>query len=539
MTRRAVIYARVSTEDQAKHGYSLPSQLEGCRKYAEERGWIIVEEVADEGVSGATLDRPGLDCIRDMAEAGEIDTLVVYEMDRLSRKVAHQLILEEEFAKAGVQVHYVLGDYEDTDEGRLMKTIRAAIGEYERGKIRERANRGKRQKARSGKVLVFARPPYGYRQEDGMLVPYEPEARVVRLIFNWYVKEHLPIRTIVRKLNDLGAPTAGDRRDSGGIVKRQGYGRWGRSTVSKILNNETYAGGHYQKWRREGKKKRRRPREEWIDVQVPPIIDRAMWEAAQERRRLNKEQARRNRKHRYLLCGKGICGLCGARMYSYPSHGRLFYRCSRKRGEVLGERCNAPSFSAKHVDNAVWNYVRSLLLDPVSLIEGLKAQQVEREKANTPLRDRLAIVDDLLTDHRAKLARLLDLYLAGDFPQEMLTDRKTKLETTIQSLEREKADLQARLEAATITDEQIRAVDEFAQCIQAGLQEAGQSFEAKRRILDLLDVRATLTVEDGEKVIYVRCLIDSKRLSIVPITSEHCDPPPPPLPAPASHAPAL
>jgi site-specific DNA recombinase len=86
---RVSTYARVSTEDQAKHGYSLPSQKEACAKYAEERGWTVVAEITDDGISGATLDRPGLDRIRDMAHAGEIDGVIVYEMDRLSRKLAH------------------------------------------------------------------------------------------------------------------------------------------------------------------------------------------------------------------------------------------------------------------------------------------------------------------------------------------------------------------------------------------------------------------------------------------------------------------
>ena len=144
MIKRVSTYARVSTEDQAKHGYSLPTQMEACRKYAEERGWSVVAEISDDGISGAAFDRPGLDRIRDMAQAGEITGVVVYEIDRLSRKLAHQLIIEEELGQAGVSVHYVLGDYADTDEGRLMKQIRGAISEFERAKIRERMRRGRR-----------------------------------------------------------------------------------------------------------------------------------------------------------------------------------------------------------------------------------------------------------------------------------------------------------------------------------------------------------------------------------------------------------
>ena len=99
MTQRAVAYGRVSTENQAKHGYSLPSQLEACRKYIDQKGWGIAAEISDSAVSGATLDRAGLDRIREMSQAGEIDVVVVYDLDRLSRKAVHQMLIEEEFGK--------------------------------------------------------------------------------------------------------------------------------------------------------------------------------------------------------------------------------------------------------------------------------------------------------------------------------------------------------------------------------------------------------------------------------------------------------
>jgi len=150
MTKRAGIYGRVATVGQAKHDYGLPSQLEASRRYAEERGWKTVEEVADQGVSGTTLDRPGLNSIRDMAGAGQIDIVVIHRTDRLSRKVAHLLSLEEEFSKAGVEVHCVLGNYEDGDVARLVKTIRSACAEYEIAILSERAKRSKRQKPRDG-----------------------------------------------------------------------------------------------------------------------------------------------------------------------------------------------------------------------------------------------------------------------------------------------------------------------------------------------------------------------------------------------------
>ena len=532
---RAAIYARVSTEHQEKHGYSLPSQLEACRKYAKERGWQVVTEETDD-VSGATIDRPGWERVLDMAEAGQIDVVVVYDLDRLARTVATQMIAEKQLKRLGVEIAYVQGDYPDTPEGKLNKTIRAAVAEFERELIRERMRRGRRSSVKSGNILVHGQPPYGYRLEerDGkrVLVIYEPEARVVRLIFVWYVygdedSGPLPMYTIARRLTEMGVPTYQDNHPETGGHKLRGRGEWSKSVIRQILVNETYAGiWRYGKRTRDNNGKwRTNPREHWIAVEVPAIVDRELWEKAQERLKLNKERARRNRKHQYLLSGRVRCGLCGSKMAGRgvkDSYGLyLYYRCPATYHKDYACTCDLPGFRANGeygVDTVVWNYIHDLLVDPGSLHAFLKVQQTKQAEASRPLRDRLAIVEDLLADHRAKLERLLDLYLAGDFPKEMLTERKARLETTIQALERERADLRAQLEASTLTDEQIRTIDDLARRMLPGLKAARDNFEAQRRIIDLLDVQVTLTVEEGEKVAYLRVLLlDEIRCELRPI----------------------
>jgi site-specific DNA recombinase len=132
MTDRAILYARVSSDDRGKDGRNLASQLQMCQEYAEERRYTIVEKLSedDRGASGADIDLPKLTCIRDMAQAGGFDVLVVREIDRLSRSLAKQLIVEEELERAGVRIEYVLGDYDNTPEGDLQKHVKAAIAEY-------------------------------------------------------------------------------------------------------------------------------------------------------------------------------------------------------------------------------------------------------------------------------------------------------------------------------------------------------------------------------------------------------------------------
>jgi len=459
----------------------------------------------------------------DMARENGFDVLVTRELDRFARGLAKQLVVESEFKRHGVEVEYILGEYPDTPEGNLNKNIKAVIAEYERLKIRERMTRGRLLAVKQGKVMLHGnKPPYGYRLEDGKLVIYEPEARIVRLIFTWYVigdedGKKLSIRAIAKRLTEMRVPTWADTHPHTFVKKVQG---WSAVTVGLYLSKETYAGVWYY-GRKNSRTKTANPREHWLAVEVPAIVSREVWERAQEQRRQNRELAKRNAKYEYLLGRRVLCGQCGARMSgkSVDKGKYRFYYCSTSQGNVVGD-CDSPYFRADHVDAKVWEWVKDLLLEPERLRRRLEKQQAEQEKTSQPLRDRLAVIDDLLTDDRRRLERLLDLYLSGDFAKEMLTDRKARLETTIAALEKERADLVINLESRTISDAQILTIEKFAKKVAEGLEKAENSFESKRQIIDLLDVRVTLVVEDGQKVAYARCLIeDETELPVVSNTT--------------------
>jgi hypothetical protein len=126
-------------------------------------------------------------------------------------------------------------------------------------------------------------------------------------------------------------------------------------------------------------------------------------------------------------------------------------------------------------------------------------------------------VDDLLADNRRQLDRLLDPYLAGDFPKDVLTERKTRLETTIAALDHERAGLVATLEARTLTPGQIQSLQDFAARVGQGLTVVDANSETKRRILDNLNVTATLAVEGGQRVVHARCILGEKSCQLRPI----------------------
>ncbi len=207
-TRAAAIYARVSTERQDL-AQTIDSQLAILRAWVRERGYPLADEhvYCDRGYSGARLDRPALDRLRDEAQAGAFDVVAVLTPDRLARKYAYQALVLEELRRAGCEVVFVQRPISDDPNDQLLLQIQAAVAEYERAVLGERFRRGKLQRARAGQVLSHA-APYGYRyvprreQAVGHLVVEESEAAIVRLVYDWVAEERLTIRQVLKRLNE-------------------------------------------------------------------------------------------------------------------------------------------------------------------------------------------------------------------------------------------------------------------------------------------------------------------------------------------------
>ena len=511
---RAVLYARVSGDDRAKTGgENLADQLKLCREYALEHSYEVIEEFAedDRGASGASFDLPELSRALESARAGRYDVLVVRELDRLSRELAKQLILEQELKRAGVSIEYVLYDFPDTPEGRLNKNLRAMLAEYEREKIKQRMTRGKLRKIRNGEAINHGHPPFGYEnvEIDGRaaLAVNEEEAKTVRLIYRWYLEGDgergpMSIRAIAQRLTELGVPTYNDLRDMQDCTKKtvKAHGHWPRSSVGSILANETYTGTWLYG-------RRNWAADEQIPVTVPVIIDARTWEATQERRATNKRRSKRNRKHDYLMAGYLTCGGCGRHVignptYSYYKGKRsgpiLYYRCqAAQRGDHCGY--GRTTFRAEWVDSLAWGWVRGLLTRQDTLEAGLRDYQEQREAINRPLRERLQLIDGLLAEIQTKLNRLLDLYLAGDFEREALAERKTRLETERASLTTERARLEQQLHEQAFSEDRLQSILTFADEIAEGIEQADQDFEKRRQIIEALDIRGELYLSDGEK----------------------------------------
>ncbi|RPI50748.1 MAG: hypothetical protein EHM56_10445, partial [Chloroflexi bacterium] len=320
-------------------------------------------------------------------------------------------------------------------------------------------------------------------------------------------------------------------------VKTLGWARWSRPSLHKLLKNETYAGvWHYGK---EGK-------DELIPVEVPAIVSRETWDAAQVRLAKNRADSPRNRKYNYLMGRRIRCGVCGLKIAGQSKKDGekvyTYYVCPSNK--EYARECNMKSVRGADLDAAVWEWVKSFLTNPKALAEGLEGYREDCAKESLPVRERLAVVSALIDDNQAQLNKLLDLYLSGEFTREMWTERKARLEATIAALEREQAGLVAHLKEQSLTDEQIQTLMNFAAMVSENLEAMDNDFDAKRRLIEELDVQATLTMEDGEKVAYVSCIVGEDAFCIVPMgtrdrseTRWACRPrgrgrcPPGPLPA--------
>jgi len=401
------------------------------------------------------------------------------------------------------------------------------IAEYERLKIVERNKRGRRNIVRRGRIMLHGnKPPFGYRlSKDGTeLVPYPPEAEIVQLVFQWYTQgdEHgklLSSRAIARRLTEMQVPSWSDirRKNTDRCSKKRGYGEWGGHMVLKMLHNETYKGTWYYAQRKgKASKWQYNPREEWIPLDVPALVSTEIWERAQAQASDNAFKARRNVKYKYLMRRRMTCKMCGYGISaaSVRSRNKLYkyYRCNSQSNDLV-HKCDLPKFRADEVDEAIWLWIRELLMDPDQLEAGLQAYKDDLEQANASLRMELATLEKLLREHRGKLEKLLDLYLDDEFSREMLVERKVKLEGIVARLEARQAKLEDQMLARVPSNEELTSILDFAEVVSKALDRQGDTFETRRALIEKLNVTAVLSIEDGNKVIEAHCVLGPEKFA--------------------------
>ena len=345
---RAAIYLRVSTKEQAEDNrHSLPTQEAACRAEASRLGWAVQEwHVYREALCGDLLDeRPALTRPRAAIQRGEVDRVLVYDPDRLSREADDRVYLRVEARKRGAAYHFVRNGVGESAEDRLVDYIMGYAAGLELRQIRERTNRGKRARVERGLRLQACRPKYGYtwppdeldakgRLLRGRLIENPATARVVRRIFRDFVAG-VPILAIAKALTHEGVPTATHKAG-------QPPKAWNPRTLQKLLRDPDYA-GHSAAYRWQvdrvdgGRRTRPRPAAEHVPLpSAPALVDAITWDAAQHRLDTNKVRSERSaapKEDALLRGGFVVCGHCGGTMHVQRTRAhRPFYRCRGERG---------------------------------------------------------------------------------------------------------------------------------------------------------------------------------------------------------------
>ena len=458
--KMAAIYARVSSEQQREE-HTIASQTAALIEFAKTHELEVPKEwvFEDEGYSGATLERPGLERVRDLAAEGQIQVVLAYAPDRLSRKYAYQILLIEELARHGVETLFVKAPQGASAEDQLLVQFQGMIAEYERAQILERSRRGKRHRARSGQISVMSGAPYGYRyirKTDDAPASYaviEAEARVVQRVYEMYTVEGLSIGAITRRLNDEAIPT------------RKRCARWERSVVWAVLRNSAYRGvAYFGKIRiaprsritrplrlRGGMSKRNsagheRARDEWIEIPVPALVTEESFARAQELLQENKIRARRRTITPSIVQGLVSCQRCGyafSRTSTITSARKLhYYKCigSDSWRKLGGPVCDNSRFVRQDLlDQIVWAEVIRLLEDP-TLIQHELDRRLAAARASDPTKQREQSLQRELTRVGKSIERLLSAYQEELVSIEQLRERMPPLRQREHAL---RAELQA------------------------------------------------------------------------------------------------
>jgi site-specific DNA recombinase len=492
---QVALYARVSSEQQAE-AKTIESQLAEIRTRITADGFDLtrVLDFVDEGYSGSTLVRPALERLRDVAAAGGLDRLYVHSPDRFARNYAYQVLLLEELTHQSVEVVFLNRPLGQTPEDQLLLQVQGVIAEYERAKFLERSRRGKRHAAQEGRVGILCHAPYGYRyvnkQEGGGEARFEivfDEARMVQQVFAWVGEARCTISEVCRRLHQAGIRT------------QTGKEYWDHKTVWDMLKNPAYKGEAAfgkTRWTPVGPRLRaprgrpaqsRRgyagtdaPKDEWITIPVPALVNAALFDAVQTQLEENRRRARIPEKgSRYFLQGLLVCAKCGYAYCGRTNDARnAYYRCAGAMNiprQGFQRICWNKELRMDQTDAAVWQEVCRLLEHPECLEQEYRQRLHPQHQPSEQ-----EGLDAQMGKLRRGIARLIDSYAEGLIDKQEFEPRVTRMRERMQHLE----DQLQHLKEETAIEAELQLIlgrlEAFAAKVKAGLQQA--DFQTRREI---------------------------------------------------------
>lgn len=502
--KRALIYARVSTDEQ-RFNYSPETQIAACRQYAEAHGLEVVGEPLFDDYTGTVPieARPAGRRAVELLEAGQADALVTFRMDRIARPPDDGDEWEipgliRRLAKLGREIHTVNRGQLGTSFAELLLAVLDARGAgEERRSLLERSKAAKRTKASRGQWVGTGAPPYGADRQgtrrEVRLVPNTAELGVVQRIFREFTgdggrERALKLAQVAGRLTREGVPTPR------GYYQGARRGIWYPESLRRILRRRLYLG----EWSFAG-----------IPVAMPEfaVVDEGTWDLAQVLLRINADEARRNRKHRYLLAGHFKC-TCGRAMSGGQGHGEADkYRCSARKADPRRTTCRETPVLLGLADQVVWGWLEGLLASAEALEAGLAEAAARRAAGEVLQRQRLEALAGEIEQAERRVRRLGTLF--ADTPAgpaaEVLRREVLDLAAERERLEGERGRLEAELARAEIPEIERRALRALAAEVREELQ--APSFDLQRELLGALDLQALLRVDDAGRWLDVTCAI--------------------------------
>jgi site-specific DNA recombinase len=520
MTKHAAILIRVSTEDQKKHGTSLPQQKSDLPKLAKSLGYTVTAAhlYDDGGYSGSQLshsERPGLSELIKAAERREFEVVFVQYVDRFGRTTLENLITRNKLKKLGIVIHsYFEGRMENDPAGDLLFMFHSWKAEADNEQRKERSINGRISKTRDGKHCM-GNPPYGYKRDpkSKKLVVIKTPAGWIREFYEWCAIDRLSLREICRRANQLRIPLPGYRRK---------HSVWHRSVIHRMLTNPGYTGKII--FRRYDKNGNERPKEEWVELPVPPIVSEELFERVQVRLRENKELASRNTKRTYLYSGVIFCGYCQHRLGSgfqparHRGRGTRYYHGLARKTEIAVGLCSHCPQVAESRLEPVWEAIKNALTDP----EYLRAKVTEYLSGDTQVIDRrLAELEQQISTVTHQRKKFLGVYLKDPNLDEKEYLRLVNgLDYELRQITEEKRVVEQRL----LSDrEQLALSVQISQTYdKIRLQVVGSSYETQREIIKKIVNKVLVYERRGEAEIEFH-LAPARNLPAMPSNPEHGD----------------
>jgi site-specific DNA recombinase len=493
---KAAIYCRVSTDSQEREGTSLKTQLEACLKYCQEKGYDLIYRFS-ETYSGLTLERPKLDELRELVRTEAIDVIVCYCLDRLSRDPAHGVIVTQELEKHGINLETVTEDVDNSELGKLISYIRGFASKLEAEKIKERTMRGKRAKAKAGRITCGGSAKlYGYHyhkatpENGGRRTINEDEAKWVRLIYQWLVNDGMSTSAITYRLRDLSVPTK-----CGGL--------WCRAAVLNILKNPAYIGKTYAFTSVNGRPFSKN-KDEWIEIPgaTPCIISKELFDVSQKQLQINSQTSSRNVKRQYLLRGHISCKHCGRTFFSTFTYDRYGdkriatrrYRCTGKLRMVQPvNRCDNRSWKADNLEALVWTQIEGVLDKPEGIVAEIERQRKDANQLSV-LETELGQVVHQLKGIDNEQAKLLQWALKG-FPEDQVMAENKKLNAARENLKVQKTEIETRIKFSQEAGISLPKLQDFVELVRKKLTTL--DFETKRMAVEMLNIKVWI---DGKNV---------------------------------------